>query len=99
MSQSALEMLGEQLGPTLDEPTCIVCRVLAINLAEYEDAALGELPNAVPDAALTDGEKEKIRDFVRDEEGTYNAANGHFVCTPCYVKIGCPSSPTGWVAP
>lgn len=37
--------------------------------------------------------------YVRTEEGTYNPANGHFVCTPCYIEIGMPSSPTGWIAP
>lgn len=33
------------------------------------------------------------------EEGTYNKKNGHFVCTECYIEMGMPSSPTGWIAP
>jgi hypothetical protein len=38
-------------------------------------------------------------DYVREEEGTYNPENGHFLCTPCYVEAGMPSGPHGWVAP
>lgn len=38
-------------------------------------------------------------DMVVMEEGTYNASNGHFVCTDCYIRIGMPSSRSGWVAP
>jgi hypothetical protein len=28
---------------------------------------------------------------VREEEGTYNPANGHFLCTHCYIAAGMPS--------
>jgi hypothetical protein len=38
-------------------------------------------------------------EYVQREEGTYNIHNGHFLCTECYLAAGCPSSPTGWVAP
>jgi hypothetical protein len=38
-------------------------------------------------------------DFVRENEGTYNRENGHFLCTACYIGAGMPSSPTGWRAP
>ena len=38
-------------------------------------------------------------EFVRDQEGTFNAVNGHFLCTDCYIAVGMPSSPQGWVAP
>jgi predicted alternative tryptophan synthase beta-subunit len=37
--------------------------------------------------------------YVACEEGTFNCNNGHFACTTCYVKMGMPSSPRGWVAP
>lgn len=37
--------------------------------------------------------------YVEKEEGTYNAQNGHFACTDCYIKLGMPSSSRGWVAP
>lgn len=38
-------------------------------------------------------------DYVRMEEGTYNPINGHFACDSCYIRIGMPSGPQGWVAP
>lgn len=38
-------------------------------------------------------------EFVVAEEGTYNPAHNTFCCTKCYVAIGMPSSPKGWVAP
>jgi hypothetical protein len=38
-------------------------------------------------------------EYVRDEEGTYNPANGHFLCDECYIKAGQPSSPRGWRCP
>jgi hypothetical protein len=38
-------------------------------------------------------------EYVRREEGTFNWRNGHFACTDCYLDMGAPSSPTGWVAP
>ena len=39
--------------------------------------------------------------YVREEEGTYNRRNGHFLCTDCYIKAGMPSKPwpDRWVAP
>lgn len=42
---------------------------------------------------------EEVRDYVRREEGTFNAANGHFLCDGCYIRAGMPSSPTGWTCP
>jgi hypothetical protein len=38
-------------------------------------------------------------DYVWLEEGTINEANGHFLCTACYISAGMPSSPTGWITP
>ena len=38
-------------------------------------------------------------DYVRDEEGTYNPENGHFLCDECYIKAGMPSGPRGWKCP
>lgn len=38
-------------------------------------------------------------EYVRSNEGTYNPNNGHFACDACYIKIGMPSSPRGWIAP
>lgn len=51
---------------------------------------------AVPPVEITD---EMIDQWIRQNEGTYNPSNGHFACTDCYIKIGQPSSPQGWVAP
>lgn len=38
-------------------------------------------------------------EWVRENEGSYNPDNGHFLCTECYVKRGAPSSHEGWRAP
>jgi prepilin-type N-terminal cleavage/methylation domain-containing protein len=40
-------------------------------------------------------------DAVKEEEGTYNHENGHFLCTDCYIAAGMPSKPypQKWVAP
>jgi hypothetical protein len=36
-------------------------------------------------------------EYVLDD-GTFNRVNGHFACDECYIRIGQPSSPSGWVA-
>jgi hypothetical protein len=66
-------------------PLCIGCGKLARELSEYIDMA--------------EEEGMSPEDYVASEEGTYNPENGHFLCTPCYVKAGMPSSPRGWRAP
>ncbi len=71
--------------PEDPKPLCIGCNKHASELEEYIEMA--KLEDTTPDA------------YVRAEEGTYNHENGHFLCTPCYVKAGMPSSPRGWVAP
>ena len=38
-------------------------------------------------------------DYVWREEGTLNPQTGHFACTTCYIKLGMPSSRTGWKVP
>lgn len=60
----------------------------------------GELEEYV-DGFESDDEYETIEEYVRNEEGTFNPQNGHFACTPCYIRIGMPSRdyPNGWVAP
>ena len=63
---------------------CVGCKKSPSEIEEYKEAA--EESGMTPDA------------YVRIEEGTYNAKNGHFLCTSCYVEAGCPSSPNGWVA-
>lgn len=64
---------------------CIGCGKTPAELPEYVECA--RLERVSPDL------------YVQAEEGTLNPANGHFACTPCYVAMGCPASPTGWVAP
>lgn len=68
-----------------NSPLCIGCNKTPDQIEEYVEAAADE--------DMTPSE------YVRKEEGTYNRANGHFACTDCYVALGCPSSPKGWVAP
>lgn len=67
------------------KPLCIGCNKHPDELEEYIDAAQAE--ETTPD------------DYVRSEEGTFNRENGHFLCSPCYIAWGMPSSPRGWVAP
>jgi hypothetical protein len=66
-------------------PVCIGCGKHPDQLDEYVEAAR--------DFEITPDQ------YVRQEEGTYNRENGHFLCTPCYVDAGQPSSPRGWTAP
>jgi hypothetical protein len=40
-----------------------------------------------------------VDDFVWTNEGTLNPANGHFLCTACYINAGQPSAPGGWKCP
>lgn len=37
--------------------------------------------------------------YVRQEEGTYNPETNRFACDGCYIAIGMPSGPNGWMAP
>lgn len=64
---------------------CSGCGKRPAEIAEYREAAmaLGTTPN----------------DYVRTEEGTYNSANEHFLCTECYIAAGMPSALGGWVTP
>lgn len=66
-------------------PTCNGCNKTPEEILEY-------LP------ALTGTNLQPI-EYVKQEEGTYNPENGHFLCTGCYIKAGMPSSPRGWKAP
>lgn len=68
-------------------PICTGCNKTADELDEYIEAA--------QDVGMT------IEQYVREEEGTYNPENGHFLCTNCYIKAGMPSKPhpERWVAP
>ncbi len=67
------------------KPICVDCKKTPDQLPEFVSLANEE--GITPD------------DYVRREEGTYNRANGHFTCTDCYMKRGCPTRPNGWKAP
>ena len=83
-------------------PFCIGCNKYADELPEY----IGQVQAEKCDSDATDEElaattvtNEEVNAYVRRGEGTYNRDNGHFLCTPCYIKAGMPSSPRGWRAP
>ena len=63
----------------------------------------GKSPNELDEfQPNTTGSELSAEEYVQAEEGTYNAANGHFLCTPCYIDAGQPTMPGGrgrWVAP
>ena len=67
---------------------CTGCNKTADELEEYIEAA--------KENDMT------VEQYVREEEGTYNPENGHFLCTTCYINAGMPSNPypgKNWVAP
>lgn len=70
---------------TADQVVCFNCHKTPDEILEYSPEMTGE------DLSATE--------YVMRNEGTYNPANGHFCCTECYIRIGQPSSPQGWVAP
>jgi hypothetical protein len=67
------------------EPICIGCQKSPSEISEYAPEVTGS--DLSPD------------DYVRQEEGTYNSVNGHFLCTFCYIRQGMPTAPGGWIAP
>jgi len=70
---------------TTVQPQCQGCGKKPEEISEYTDEMTGS--GLSPD------------DYVKQEEGTYNSANGHFLCTSCYIKAGQPSGPRGWICP
>jgi hypothetical protein len=85
--------------PDLDTTAiCVGCGKAPEELSEYVMEA-EMLTNELTDPQLEiDGPMTPTK-FVQQEEGTYNTENGHFACTACYIAMGQPSSPIGWVAP
>lgn len=37
--------------------------------------------------------------YCLSEEATYNPTTSHFACDGCYIAIGTPAGPAGWLAP
>lgn len=85
------------MSKSLPVPYDPMCNTFARDMRKI-DSYLG--PNTAKAAALEPGGIAKFReDYIRDEEGTYNPANGHFLCDSCYIAAGQPSSRKGWVCP
>lgn len=75
-------------------PQCPYCDRFASDMREIDDAIImygGEL-------APKRERGEAREQWVREEEGTYNAETGEFACDSCYISLGMPSSPMGWKA-
>jgi hypothetical protein len=65
---------------------CFQCLKSPEDLEEYSPEMTGSTLSAT--------------EYVQQEEGTYNPANGHFCCTPCYIRIAMPDAlGRGWKAP
>lgn len=76
--------------PNEIQPICTGCNKTPEELEDFEDWA--EQGYVSPDH------------FCKEEEGTYNHANGHFLCMTCYIEQGMPANHyrgpgSGWVAP
>ena len=56
---------------------CVGCGKTPEQLHEYSTAYVGD-------------EQVSAEEYVWREEGTLNQENGHFWCTPCYIKAGTP---------
>lgn len=41
---------------------------------------------------------EEAHEYVLEEEGALNPENNHFACDECYIRLGMPTTPWGWVA-
>ena len=69
------------------EPLCTGCNKHPNDIEEYVETAKEEGMEPAQ--------------YVREEEGTYNPENEHFLCTTCYIHAGMPSLPypQSWKAP
>lgn len=81
-----------------DDPICIGCNKKPHEIAEYRDAVTYESSDVRYNPNESQMQERTVR-YVKSEEGTYNRHNGHFTCTECYIKMGQPSSSSGWKAP
>lgn len=88
---------------------CIGCKKRPDELSEYVEPARAEreegLSQDIRDMfGLPSAESGKYyptpEQYVIYNEGTYNPATGHFLCTDCYIKAGMPTrGGDGWKAP
>lgn len=77
-----------------EEPYDPMCGRFAKDMADY-DSTIAETQEEL-DKGIT---PEQRVEYVRQNEGTFNPQNGHFLCDMCYIKAGMPSSPSGWKCP
>ena len=70
---------------------CVGCGREPKEIPEYD-------PDATSDPYDTDAARMTPDDYVWAQEGTLNHTNGHFACTECYLLMGEPTDPFGWVA-
>lgn len=59
---------------------------------KYICVGCGKEPKEIPEYVelAKDEGHETADEAVRHEEGTFNRENGHFWCTPDYIKAGMP---------
>ena len=79
------------------EPYDPMCNTYAKDM-EYLDPFWAESREELDNTDIEFRQAKRVA-YVRNEEGTLNPTNGHFLCDSCYIKAGQPSSPTGWVCP
>lgn len=81
------------------ELVCIGCGKKPEDIAEYVELACVTKEDY---DELIAGPRERLVEAAREacyeNEGTLNTCTGDFTCTDCYIKLGTPSHPNGWVA-
>lgn len=88
-SQTSEGLTPEEADRIADgEPYCFRCGKPASSFSEYSDSWIDSQTSFTSRA-----------DYVRQEEGTYNPETNRFACDVCYIAIGMPTGPYGWVAP
>jgi hypothetical protein len=86
-----------------DDPICVGCAKRPYELDEYVQMVTEPPDESEPQKFVMASELGQVmlkaKKYVIQEEGTYNPANGHFLCTYCYIKNGQPTGSHGWVCP
>ncbi len=68
-------------------------------MSEPYDPKCGQYASQMEHLDVYKADDQSRADYVRQEEGTYNPSNEHFLCDPCYIDAGMPTSPGGWKCP